>query len=133
MRRSQISVVEITLVLVMFASFIVYFGVLKQPVTTDHQIEIDSMADALYASEEFRERIISEELDIRLATENWSNISTILNSTFAEYELVVGNLTDEKKIEDCTGVYYKAYAERIITIKDNDNYDFRKFRIGVCY
>ncbi|MCA9497020.1 MAG: hypothetical protein KC589_08810 [Nanoarchaeota archaeon] len=132
-KKSLFSVVEIPLVIVLFVSAFVYYGTMNQPNDVNYKFNIDSMLDSMYYSENYRHLIMDENLSSLTIDGNWSNVSSVLSEAFLNYELIIFDSDNGKKIFSCSSKFDKFYGERVISIKDNDIYDFRKIRLGVCY
>lgn len=131
--KAQISVVELTLAMVLFAAFSANFGLIDQPSLQDPQLQLESLSDSMYYLGDYRERLLLENLSDSNPTQNWSSIQSILDSELTNYELVVGNETVEKVIQSCQGAFYESFSEKFVTVLNETKYDFRFIRIGVCY
>lgn len=132
--RSQVSVFEIAFGLTLFFSFILYFGFYSvEKEIGIHKTQVDTFIDSIYYSEEFRTIFTSEDLSSSSITQNWTNFSTYANDSFLTYSLVLSNETTNKIIYSCNESSGKEITEKIIAIKDNDYYEFRKITFGVCY
>lgn len=132
-KKSQISVIEMAVVLGLFGAFSIYFGSLVEVNQVDYQFQIDSLLDSIYYSEDYRSVIMSEDLTSSELSQDWDEIINFIEEDVENFEIVVGNLSNEKIVTFCTGVYHKSFSEKVISIEDNDNFEFRKIRIGVCY
>lgn len=132
-KKSQITVIEISLVILMFGVFITNFGGIEQSEDIDPILRVDSLLDSIYQQGSFREIVMQENLSSSSLSQDWSNLTLMVEKNFQNYELVIYNDSRTKFIESCTQNYYKNYAERVFAIEDNDNYEFRVLRLGVCY
>lgn len=132
--KSQVSAFEMTLGIILLFSTVMYFGYYfgEQNIGV-HKTQVESFLDTIYYGEEFRNILMDEDLSQVNLTQNWANVSTLLNNSFRSYEVLVSNETVSKTIYSCNGTSGKEYSEKIITIKDNNNYEFRKLTLGVCY
>lgn len=131
--KCQMSTVEIALVVMIFAfgiSCLRFSNVFSQQ---DYKFSVDSALDSIYYSEDFRDIILSEDLSSSSPTQNWDDLKSLLDDMFINYEFVLSNVTYNKALYSCSNGYEKYIAQRIIAIKDNDNYDFRVVSLGVCY
>jgi len=131
--KGLISVFEITFLFILFFSSITYFGILTNHEEKDYKFNIESSLDTLYFYEQNRVLFMEEDLSNLTTTGNWTNISNILNSIYLNYELVISNNSISKKIFSCNSSNEKYYTERIISIENNEIYEFRKIKLGVCY
>lgn len=133
MRKSQISVIELPFMFLLLGFILFYFYSSIDFNETSHKLEIESFLDSIYYSENFRTQIFQEDLSSLIVTSNWSNFSQIASSSFLNYELIISNNTVSKKIFSCNSTYNKYYAENILSIENNNNFEFRKIMFGVCY
>ncbi len=133
-KKSQIAFFEFTLVFLLFG-FIFTSNILIQnnDIEKDYKVTVDSMLNSIYYLEDFRNITLDEDLSQSLITQNWDNVETILNSSFNNFELIISNNTVSKKIFICSATYNKIYNEKIISIKNNTKFEFRKITLGVCY
>jgi len=133
-KKSQISAFEMTMATILLFSSIMYFGYyIDEKNIGFHKTQIDSFLDTMYYSEDFRNIMMNEDLSQEALTEDWTNVSLLLNTSFRSYEILISNETLTKTIYSCTEVSGKEYSEKIIAILDNDYYEFRKITLGVCY
>ena len=133
-KKTQISAFEMTLATILLFSSIMYFGYyIDEKNIGIHKTQIDSFLDTIYYNEDFRIIIMSEDLSQASLTQNWTTFSTLLNTSFKRYEILISNETVTKTIYSCTEISGKEYTEKIISILDNDNYEFRRITLGVCY
>ena len=132
-KKTQISIIEIPLLLLLFISFLFIPGILHQSETKDYKLSIDSFFDSIIYSEDYRDIFMDENLSKLSITEDYSNLKIVLDKVFIHYDLSISNLTVEKKIFSCEPIFNKYVSERIISIKNNDNFEFRKIILGVCY
>ena len=130
--KGQITVVEAAFIFMLMVGAIGYFVAKPLNSSLSYQKNIDSLADAIYYSENFRILFMDEDLSILSKSGDWSSFENFLNSSVFEYDLLIGNFTYNKTIYSCEGDF-KEFAERVISIRDNDYVDFRYFRLGVCY
>ena len=136
MKKSQITVAEIPLLILLISSSIIYFTYepnINLIQNKDYSVTINSFLNAIYSSDEFRNIIMKENLSSVTITENWTNMSKLLNETFGKYELIISNNTVSKKIFSCNTTYNKFFSEKIISIQNNSDFEFRKIKLGVCY
>ena len=133
-KKAQISAFEMTMATILLFSSIMYFGYyIDEKSIGFHKTQIDSFLDTMYYSEDFRNIIMNEDLSQVTLTEDWTNISLLLNTSFRNYEILISNETVTKTIYSCTEDSGKEYSEKIIAILDNDYYEFMKITLGVCY
>lgn len=132
-KKALFSVIEIPMLIVLFVSAFVYFGTVDQSNDINYKYSIDSVLDSIYYSESYRNLIMDENLTSPSVEEDWTNVSDVLSEVFLNYELILFDDVDEKLIFSCSSKFNKYYTERVISIKDNDNFGFRKVRLGVCY
>lgn len=132
-KKSQITVIEISFVLLLFIFVIGYFSLDFKSSQNDYVYNIDSFLDALDYSNEYRINIMQEDLTNIAITEDWSNLEILLNNSFNYYEFIILNSSHSKVIFSCNATINKYFTERIVAIEDNDNYNFRRIRLGVCY
>lgn len=133
MRKSQISVIELPFMFLLLGFILFYFYSSIDFNETSHKLEIESFLDSIYYSENFRTQIFQEDLSSLIVTSNWSNFSQIASISFLNYELIISNNTVSKKIFSCNSTYNKYYVENILSIENNNNFEFRKIMFGVCY
>ena len=131
--KAQISIVELTLAMVLFAGFSASFGLIDQPSLQDPQLQLESLSESLYYLGDYRESLLLENLSDSTPSQDWSSLESILDSELTNYELVVGNQTVEKILQQCQGTFYESFSEKFVTVLNETEYDFRFIRIGVCY
>ena len=132
--KSQISVFESIFISLLFI-IIVSTLINKTDFTThDFETNTQSLIDTIYYSETFRQIILNENLSQNSTTQDWTNITNLLNQEYINYELIISNLTSSKKIHNCSGELEKIYSEKIIFsgINNTANFEFRIIRLGVC-
>ena len=131
-KKAIITVIEMSLLVLMFVSVSYYMT--SNPVF-DHpyQESVDSMLDAIYQSGDFSQMVLSENLSAFFPSQDWTSISRILNESYNDYELIISNTTYSKKIYICQARYSKINSQRIITISNNTQFEFRKVTLGVCF
>ncbi len=132
-KKAQISIIEFTFVMVLLSATIGYLIYSFPLQSQDYDITLNSMLDSIYYSEDYRAIFMDENLAVGAKTENWNSLSSVLNKTLGNYELILYDDTNEKYIFSCNETLGKKFSERIIAIKNNTLYDFRKIRLGVCY
>lgn len=133
MKKTQISVIELPMLFLLFGFALVYFNTSLDFNDIDYKLRIDSFLDSLYFSENFRNTIYNENLSSNSITSNWSNFSNLANSSFLKYELIISNNTISKTIFFCNDSNNKYFKEYILSIQNNTNFEFRKIKFGVCY
>ena len=132
--KSQVSVFEIAFLLVLIFGFIVYISTYSEGnVFGQHKLQVESFFNSIYYNGDFRNNFLNENLSSVIVSQNWSNLTFLLNSSFVNYELKISNETTTKIIFSCNETYGREIAEKIIAIRDNDYYEFRKVTFGVCY
>ena len=132
MKRAQISVVEGILMILLFVFFFSSLTLYSQTTYTGSSVNLDSLLDSIYYSENYRDIIMNEDLSSEELSQDWSEIESVLNNSVGSYELILLNKTTNKKITECQASYGKNFEERIFG-SSQDEYEFRKLRIGVCY
>lgn len=132
-KKAQITVVEMSFVALLFAATLVYLVSPASSVSSDYRYNIDSFLDTINTDSEFRDLILAENLSNSTIDGDWSNVENLLNNSFRKYELRVLNETTSKLIYSCNTSYDKYFVERLISISNLTNYEFRKVRLGVCY
>jgi len=132
-KKALISVFEIAFVFLIFSSSIIYFNKVSNQIEPDYKLTIESSLNSLYYLNETRYIFMNEDLLSSTLTQNWTNISIYLNSSFKNYEFIISNNSISKKIFSCNATYNKYFSEKIIAISNNTNFEFRKIRLGVCY
>lgn len=131
-KKSQITVIEVSFIFILFFGVISFFVVKPCVSEINYQKSIDSVADSIYYSEYFRSIIMDEDLTDSIKTEDWSAFESFMDSILPTYDFVISNVTLSETLYSCDGDF-KEFAERIISIKNNDIFEYRTFRIGVCY
>lgn len=131
--KSQISIIELPLLLLMFSGFLFFYGGLFEPEEIDYKLEVDSFLDSIIYNGDFRSLFLDEDLSVIVISDDWSNFEDLLNDSFLNYEIILSNLTIEKTIYSCDATHWKYMTERIISIENNENFEFRLIRLGVCY
>jgi hypothetical protein len=137
MNKAQITIVEASLGLFLIFSFVGLAIYHESNVNSlDYNLILNSVANSILYSNNFREQFILENLSTSSLTENWSVLQNDLNQMLPDYVLYISNGTITKKIFSCS---YEAlnyskidYVERIISIYNNSNYEFRIIKLGVC-
>jgi hypothetical protein len=132
-RKCQVSFIEFVLIFLLFGFLFTSINYSNSISEEDRKYSVDSFLDSLYYDSEVRNLSLDENLSSSSLTENWDNVEIYLNSTFLNYELIISNSLDSKKIFNCNEDYEKYFSERIISIKNNTNFEFRKVTLGVCY
>lgn len=133
--KSQISIVEIAFVLLLLSFTAVYFSFnfdLSEP--KNYQVNLDSSINSIYYSENFRNKIMSEDLSVEAYTNDYSDLQLILDEMYLNYEFIISDNINSKKIFACSDNSMKYYSEKIIAVPNNGNsFSFRKITLGVCY
>ena len=132
--KSQFASIEIILLILLFAFSTAYFYKPIDSTLQDYKLNIDSALDTIYYSDDYRSIIMNEDISLSSHTEDWSDINTTLSDFYRNFELILSDDNLSKNIFSCSGDFNtKYYTERVIAIEDNDNFEFRKLRLGVCY
>ena len=132
--RSQISVVELILVISLFSFTLISITNFQNVGSkVDYKFQIQSALDAIYYNSSNLQEIVLENLSSGVITSNWTLINNTLKNMFLNYELIISNNSKSKLIFSCDGQYNKFYDERITIGLVNGNYEFRKIILGVCY
>ena len=131
--KSQITVIEVTLVAVLFAFTIPFLFTGSTPESSDYKYFTDSLLDTIHKNESYRSVFMDESLAAATRSEDWSAVLEFLNKSVTSYELVIANESVREAIVECTPSDFKYLSERIIAIEDNDNYEIRKLMLGVCH
>jgi hypothetical protein len=100
------------------------------------QVKLNSLIDSIYFSEKFRDNIFNENISNPSLSTNWQELNTILKNSLNDYELKLITDSNSKLIFSCSKNYeeysYVYFVERILFIKDNNNFEKRIIRLGVC-
>lgn len=133
--KSQLSIVEVAFVLLLFSFVAVYFSFdFDLNEQKNYQVNLDSSLNSIYYSESFRNKIMSEDLSVEAFTNDYGDLESLLENMYVNYEFIISDDVNSKKIFTCSDSSMKYYSEKIISISDSGNiYNFRKIRIGVCY
>ena len=132
-KNALISIFEIVFILTLFSGAIIYFTTSHNLEEKDYKFTIETSLDRIYYDVNNRGILFDEDLSQTSLTQNWTNISTFLNSTFLNYELILSNKTVDKIIFNCSSLNEKYFSEKVISIKNNTVFEFRKIKLGVCY
>ncbi len=130
--RCQFSVIEMTFVFLLFLFAVTFFVSKSNIAQVDYKYNVESFLDSIYYSEDYRDLFFDEDLSNIAITQDWSTFNDFVNNSFNNYEFVLSNNSVSKNIITCDGDY-KYYSQRVISIKDNSNFEFRKIKLGVCY
>ena len=131
-KKGIITVIEMSLLVLLFGSITVYIS-LQSDFDYTNQESIESSLDFFYNSNDFHEVIILEDLTSVSLTEDWSEFSAVFNKSYLDYELIVSNISHSKKIFICKPKYSKINSQRIFSIHNNTEYEFRTLTLGVCF
>jgi hypothetical protein len=131
-KKAVITVIEMSLLILLFSSAIVYLVSNPSFQYTNYE-SVDSVLDAILESNNYSEIFILEDLTSIPLTQDWTSIKLLLNSSFNEYEIIVSNMSDSKKIISCNPKYSKTISQRIVPIYNNTVYEFRIISLGVCF
>jgi len=134
MKKGQISAIEIPIIFLLLSSALIYFNFTSDLSNNiDYSLTIDSFLNSLYFSNQFRKNIMLENLSTTTIIQDWSQVDTLLNKSFSNYELIISNKTTSKYIFSCNATYNKYFSQKTIAIYNNSNFEFRKITLGVCY
>ena len=129
----QFSVVEILFVILLIGSVSGYIFFDFKEVNKDYSTFVESGLDVIYYSEDYRNIIINENLQVGGLTENWNNLELALSDMTNNFELIILDNSDSKVIFSCNETSGKILDERVISVNSGDKFSFRKVRLGVCY
>lgn len=129
---AQFSVIELSFVFLLFIFSISFFSAKSNVENVDYGYSVESFLDSIYYSEDFRSLMLDEDLSNGAITEDWSSFEEIVGRNFNSYSIAISNLSISKNIATCTGDF-KYVSERLISIENNDNFEFRMISLGVCY
>jgi len=132
-KKSLISVFEIGFLFFLFTGTLIYINLVPQPTNQDYKFTIESSLNSIYYNQNNRMVFMNEDLSTTTVNGDFSNISNYLDSIFLNYELIISNNSVSKTIFSCNSTSEKFYGEKIISIRDNTIFEFRKIRLGVCY
>ena len=133
-KKAIISVVELGLVAVLFVVIVTYVSIVPQVNDKDNTFQLESMANSIYYDGTFRDIIMNEDISGSSPTLSWTPMYYYLNASFRNFEIIILNDSDSLKIVGCETTYYKKFTERVLTINtSNSSFEFRRFRLGVCY
>ncbi len=134
-RSSQFAIVELSLLALLISGAIVYLIYYDNSyMDFDYGFQASSALDTVFTLTTFRDIVISEDLSNSTLTEDWSEITNFLSSAFLKYELLIINDFNEKTIiSSCNNYFKREYFERIVSIGNETQFEFRKIRLGVCY
>lgn len=132
-KKAILSAIEIPIMILLLSIGLSYFIAIETPSPQDYKFRISSLVDALIMEENYRNIIMLENLSSSSITEDWTNIAQLINKSFLNYEIILSNNSVEKEIFICNASYSKFFDEKIISIKNNTLFEFRKIRLGVCY
>ena len=78
---------------------------------------------------------MDEELSVFFISEDWETLNSTLSKMYRNFEVIVSNGSVSKTVISCREGNYttRYFSERVVSIRDNDRYEFRKLRLGVCY
>lgn len=139
MKRSQTSVFEVALMLLLFFGSVTYLSSLNfEKRTTDYQVTLESFADILNENDSFRAVILQEGLGDSTLDEDWSEILGFLNSSFGDYSLLIEGRPPSSssiQVRSCSSSFGKVLTKRIVAGNDTllNNYEFKRITLGVCY
>ncbi len=132
--KSQIAVFEMIFAVILLISSIVYFGIYIPDQSNGlHKIQVESFMNSIYYNEEFRSNFIMENLSQSIVTENFNNLTYLLNKSFSNYGFKISNESISKTIFSCNETLGKEINQKLIAIKNNDIYEFRILTLEVCY
>jgi hypothetical protein len=132
-KKSQLSVIELPILLILFSTFVIYFGTVEQSQGISYDNEYGSLLDLVIENQTYRDIIYDENLSQSSITATWTPIGNLLNNKTYSYELIVGNATSNKNIYSCNATYEKFYLERVLLYKNSTTQEFRFIRLGVCH
>ena len=137
-KKTQMSIIESLFMIMLFVSFTTYYSYSPNDVMpeSDYSVSISSAVDMIYSSDEFREKIFSENLtDNGVSDFKWQELNQTISKMFYNYEFKISDDNITKTIFSCkTGMYNKLFSEKIMFY--NKNYSssgFKIIRLGVCY
>ncbi|MFW5704553.1 MAG: hypothetical protein ACOCXG_01800 [Nanoarchaeota archaeon] len=132
-RKALLSAIEMPILLLIFASGIVYFGLVIEPGESySSSVLGDSIVDVVVENNTFRSLIFDEDLSQVALTQDWSFFESFLNQSIGSYEVIVGNLSVTKTIYTCEELSSKYFSERFIYAKNESFQEMRFLRLGVC-
>jgi hypothetical protein len=137
-KKTQISSIEVLFLISFFFSFLIYltFNFNSDYFEEKQQVKLNSLIDSIYFSEKFRDNIFNENISNPSLSTNWQELNTILKNSLNDYELKLITDSNSKLIFSCSKNYeeysYVYFVERILFIKDNNNFEKRIIRLGVC-
>lgn len=132
-RKCQISIIEYSFVILLIITGFGYLYNSYSVETSDYKFTVESLLDSVYYSEDYRNIIMDEDLTNINIIQDWSSLLNLLEENLGKFELVISNDSNEKVLALCNETTTKIFSERIISIKDNSNFEFRKIKLGVCY
>ena len=132
--KAQITVVEMGLLFLLFGTILGVLGMHFYEDDSNYISQVDSFLDMIYYSNQFRSLFMGEDLGSSAISEDWIDLGVLLNNSFGSgnYEVILSNLSNSKKIYSCESNYEKYYVERILSINNNTLFEFRMIRLGVC-
>ncbi len=131
--KSQISVFEMPLLILLFSSAFVYVQYDKQPDVIGDVILAETLLDSVYHNDTFRYLLVTENIASASLQEDWAQLKTYLDRTGLSYEIKIEDLTNEEFVYTCNAQYSKVISQRIIAVYDGGSYSQRTITFGVCY
>ena len=131
--KSQFSVVEIAFVILLITVAISYVSFDFYTSSKNYNLILETGLDSLMNDMTFRDLVIKEDIIDKSVNLDWSNIGTKLDSMLVKYELIIYDDVESQLIYSCEEINGKIYDERLVLVSSDNDFDFRKVRLGVCY
>lgn len=133
-KNAQIAIIEFSLIIILFASMIIYFQPSETLTSkTYYQENIDTYLNSLTKEDEFRKLVSLEDLTIISHSENWTSTQNKIQNTHPNFELTIFNQTHNKTIFSCNSTYGKLFSQKLISSYNLTLYEPKIINFGVCY
>lgn len=131
---AQIAIFEFSLIALLFSGLALYLTVDTQPNSNDYySYNIQSYLSALTKTDNFREKVILENLSSQTLTQDWTQILLNIEKSYTNFELKLSNSTDSKFIKSCNSTNGKFMTKSFISSYNNTIFDTKTIIFGVCY
>lgn len=133
-KLAQITVIEFSLLALLFSGIFFYFTISQQPTTNSfNSYNLDTYLSSISKLDSIRNVVVLEDLSNTTITQNWTNTLTIINLTLNKYELYLTNGTTSKYIQTCTSINGKFFSQSFISSYNLTTFDPKTLVLGVCY
>jgi len=136
--KSQISIIEIIFIILLLSVFFSYYSYNPDMFfqEKEYKNELNTIADSIYYSENYRDLIINENLtNNSIDYTKWNNFNQTISKLISNYEIIIRENNLSKNIFNCSGkIKNREFVERIIFCNNLSTVcKFRKIQIGGCY